>query len=97
MRAVSQSASCVVFQISHSIGRGTSIVLEALFGESSPALVHRRHTSLNDDAKVHNVMPRTLLPCSVIHNPATNTVSVVAICSKGKSGVSHATFRVVYF
>jgi hypothetical protein len=61
-------------QITQNIGRGTSIVLEALFGDFSPGLINRRPRA-TDDEKVVNVLPRTLLPCSVIHNPSTNMVS----------------------
>jgi hypothetical protein len=62
----------VTLQISSSIGRGTTIVLEALFGDLSPLGLRRPNTS--DAEHVRHIVPRTLLPCSVIHNPSTNMV-----------------------
>ena len=60
-------------KFSSSIGRGTTIVLEALFGDLSPLGQRRPNTS--DAEHVRHIVPRTLLPCSVIHNPSTNMAS----------------------
>lgn len=48
-------------------------MLEALFGDLSPLGQRRPNTS--DAEHVRHIVPRTLLPCSVIHNSSTNMAS----------------------
>lgn len=60
----------LVLKISSNIARSTNNVMEALFGDTK---FNRRSTS--HETEVSSIMPRTLLPWSVIFSPAINMVS----------------------
>lgn len=62
-------------RIGSSIARGTSNVIESLFGESKPplpALLRRGNSaSTPEDRAAQSIRPRTLLPWSVIFSPSS--------------------------
>jgi hypothetical protein len=70
------SLTLSLFQITHSLARGTANVIGNLFGDTKPSFGGRRRSGETDN--VDAVVPRTLLPWSVIPNSATNTVSLRA-------------------
>ncbi|GAX25275.1 hypothetical protein FisN_5Lh359 [Fistulifera solaris] len=67
----SSSQRAAMQQITHSLARGTANVIGNIFGDTKPSFGGRRRSGETDNADA--VVPRTLLPWSVIPNSATNT------------------------
>lgn len=52
--------------------------MEVLFGGSKPPFIGRRNRGQGNEA-AHSVLPRTLLPWSVIYSEATNMVRAIGM------------------
>ena len=77
-------------QLSHSIFKSTTTVMESLFGDAPPPCGNRATV---DDNLAQAIFPRTLLPWSVIHNPAAGMVRRVLYlfrkCRLSKGPIPH--------
>ena len=62
--------SSIQSAISTNLVRGTSNVMEALFGDTKPPFMNRR-APVSDDLAASMVLSRNLLPWSVIYSPST--------------------------
>lgn len=71
-------------KLSSGLVRGTSNVMEALFGDAKAPFVSRRGRSTTmgtyEDEIASYVVPRTLLPWSVIFSPSTKMVRQLQYC-----------------